>query len=89
MLRITPVIDGPHDVTLKLEGCIAAEWTAVLRDVCRCCLAQHRRVRLDFAQVTFIDRQGLAVLKELACEALTIVSCSTLVRELLEAAAIV
>jgi anti-anti-sigma regulatory factor len=83
MLRIT-ASETPTAVTLKLEGRIASAWVAELRNECQARLHGRRRLRLDFQHVTFVDRSGVLMLRELACPQLSIVNCPTLVREGLE-----
>jgi anti-anti-sigma regulatory factor len=83
MLRITAA-ETTRLVTLRLEGCIAAEWVAELRNECRRRLEDRRRLCLDFQHVTFVDRCGALMLRELACERLRIVNCPALVRETLD-----
>ena len=84
MLRITKVIDDGSRITLRLEGQLAADWVAEFETECRVALAQHARVRLDFTDVTFVDRRGASALERLACDKLDIVNCPGLIRELLE-----
>jgi anti-anti-sigma regulatory factor len=83
MLRIT-ASETPTLVTLRLEGRIAADWVAELKNECQRRLNGRRRLHLDFQHVSFVDRSGALMLQELACEQLRIVNCPTLVRESLE-----
>ncbi len=83
MLRIT-ASETPTVVTLKLEGRIANAWVAELRNECQARLQSQQRLQLDFQYVTFVDRSGALMLRELACPQLSIVNCPTLVREGLE-----
>ncbi len=59
MLRITN-IDTPQGRVLKIEGRLVASFADVLRDACR------QAAAIDLAWVTFVDRDGAAVLNELA-----------------------
>ena len=83
MLRITKLSQRGTDVTLKLEGRLASDWVTELETQCRHLLAEGRRVRLDFEDVTFVDARGARALNELACEELKVVNCRVLVGELL------
>jgi len=47
--------------------------------------ACDRPLRLDFQGVTFVDRAGALLLRELVGERIRIVNCPALVRESLEA----
>jgi anti-anti-sigma regulatory factor len=86
MLRITSLSADSTEVTLKLEGQIAAEWVIELERVCRELLVRYPVVRLDFQQVTFIDSSGARMFKRLPADRLNIVNCSTLIGEVLEIA---
>jgi anti-anti-sigma regulatory factor len=67
MLRITKAIDeNSSEVTLTLEGRLAAEWVALLESECLQCFNEHSKVRLEFAEVTFVDDDGSRMLRRLA-----------------------
>ncbi len=84
MLRITDHADaGTGKVVLTLEGGIAAEWVAALEHVCRDWLTRGQSVVLDMADVTFIDRKGVHLLRSLANLGVTISACPALIRDLL------
>ena len=58
-LRITREGGSRSRATLKLEGKVVAEWAALLERVCSDLLQSRRRVVLDLAGVTFVDRTGI------------------------------
>ncbi len=65
MLRITK-LSGPEPyITLRIAGRIASECVAVLERECTKLLHGGHRLRLDAAEVDFVDRAGVALLKEL------------------------
>ena len=65
MLRITK-LSGPEPyITLKIAGRIASESVTVLEQQCTELLHGGHRVRLDVAEVDFVDRAGVALLREL------------------------
>ena len=65
MLRITK-LSGPEPyITLKIAGRIASDCVAVLERQCTELLNSGHRVRLDAAEVGFVDRAGVALLREL------------------------
>ena len=69
MLRISKVIDqNPSGVTLKLEGRLATEWVELFEGECLQCLKVKRKVRLDFSDVTFVDDNGLKMLRSIAAK---------------------
>lgn len=63
MLRITTSREDVHEVCLKLEGKIVAQWAALLEDVCKVHLRQGKTVSLDCSAVDFIDAGGIAVIR--------------------------
>ncbi len=65
VLRITRISGQESLITLKIEGRIASECVAVLKRECVELLEDARRVRLDVAEVDFVDIDGVALLREL------------------------
>ena len=65
MLRITKVERQTGSVTLTVEGPIASEDTSLLERECARILRAGHRVRLDLAEVDFMDRTGVAALRKL------------------------
>lgn len=62
MLKITTIQETPQAVELRLDGKITAQWAALLDRVCRTHLDQRKAVRIDCANVDFIDAAGIKVL---------------------------
>ncbi len=83
MLRLTRTSLGTAEVVLKAEGQIVGDWVALLESECRELLATERSVALDLGDVSYLDRQGVRVLRELTRGSLTLVNCPPLVEELL------
>lgn len=83
MLRIEKVGEDAATVTLRLEGRVVAQWVAALEEECRRVLREPKRLILDFAGVTFIGRDGVAVLGKMRGERVQLANCSPFVRELL------
>ena len=83
MLRITK-LSGPEPyITLRIAGRIASESVAVLERQCTELLHGGHRVRLDAAEVGFVDRAGVALLKELLARGVEIEKGSLTVEYLL------
>ena len=66
MMRITRQQDG-ETITLKIEGCLAGEWTNEMR---RCWDevkndTRSRVIRIDLAEVNFIDVAGRELLAQM------------------------
>ena len=65
MLKITKVVTSTEKIILKLDGRVAGEWTELLRELGESVLAEGMRLTLDLKNVSFIDCEGIAVLKRL------------------------
>jgi anti-anti-sigma regulatory factor len=83
MLRIEKVGEDAATVTLKLEGRVVAQWVAALEEECQRVLRTAKRPILDFAGVTFIDRNGVAMLGKMNGGRVQVVNCSPFLRALL------
>lgn len=83
MLRIEKVGEDAASVTLRLEGRVVAQWVVALEDECQRVLQRSKRLILDVAGVTFIDRDGVAMLGDMNGKRLQVVNCSPFLRELL------
>ncbi|MGH8063904.1 MAG: STAS domain-containing protein [Candidatus Entotheonellia bacterium] len=84
MLCITRVAESPSHVTLKLEGRIVSAWVSVVERECLTVLQEKRQVILEVAEVTFIDRSGLEMLRRIISPQLQIINASALIEELLQ-----
>jgi len=82
MLRLTRTTRLPHEVILVLEGQIVAEWVGLLEEECLELLGTDRRVFLDLADVSYLDRRAVRLLRELAARSVTLINCPPLVDEL-------
>lgn len=65
MLRITTHANGTADRHLVLEGRLTGAWVGELRRIVREGAAGRRRFSLDLSAVTYVDADGLALLREL------------------------
>ena len=81
MLRIT-VHDRPPVLSLQLEGELAGPWVRELEECWRSALARRPEaiLRVDLADVTFIDESGKACLAALhrQCAELVAADCLTI-----------
>ncbi len=82
MVRLTRTTRLPHEVVLVVEGQIVAEWVGLLEEECRKLTGTDQRVLLDLAGVSFIDRRGARLLRDLAAQSVTLINCPPLVDEL-------
>ena len=84
MVRITVTDSGPDTITLLLEGQLIGDAVDELNSSCEQTLANGRRLILDVAGVSFIDRKGVALFHRLAARNVSIANCSGFVAELLK-----
>jgi ABC-type transporter Mla MlaB component len=89
MLKISRTDDAETSTqpTFKLEGQVRGRWVEELRRVCFEVLTSHDRLRLDLADVSFIDGAGLALFEELAERKATFMNCSMFAAEQLKGVA--
>jgi ABC-type transporter Mla MlaB component len=71
-------------MTLLLEGQLIGEAVDELNSSCEQALANGRRLILDLAGVSFIDRKGVALFHRLATRNVSTVNCSGFAAELLK-----
>src|SRR5262245_39386146 len=76
VLRITLEEGLRPRATLKLEGSLAGEWTALLERECTGLLRAWGALRLDLAGVGFVDRAGVGVLGRLSRAGAEIRGCT-------------
>lgn len=84
MLKITAIPEDNETVTLQLEGRIVREWVDEVRRECERSLAERSRVILDLSGVTFLDDQGIKLLKTLEGDCVRLSRCSTFLAALLK-----
>lgn len=82
MLRLTRTTRFPQEVVLVLEGQIVAEWVGLLEAECLELLGTNRELFLDLANVSYLDRRAVRLLRELAARSVTLINCPPLVDEL-------
>jgi anti-anti-sigma regulatory factor len=84
MVRISVTGSSLDAVSLLLEGQLIGEAVDELDSSCEQALANGRRLILDLAGVSFIDRKGVALFHRLATRNVSIVNCSGFVTERLK-----
>jgi hypothetical protein len=83
VVRISRTSETRDAVTLKVEGVLVAAWVPVLQGACAGHLGQRKRVELDFEDVSFIDREATAAVRQLIARGVAIRRATPLVRDLL------
>ena len=65
MLKITRVGLSKGEITFQLDGRVSGQWAELLRELGESVLEEGMRLTLDLKNVSFIDCEGIAVLKSL------------------------
>ena len=65
MLKITRVESLSQEITLQLDGSVTGQWVGLLREYAGSALKEGVRLTLDLENISFIDCEGLAVIKSL------------------------
>ena len=81
MLKISQAGSLNHCVTLKLEGRIVGPWVTELRRVCELLLAEDRELKLDLADVSYVDGGGVAALTAFKSSGAKLTNCSPFVEQ--------
>jgi len=71
-------------VTLKLEGRIVGQWVNELKKECKKYMDKRSKLSLDLFGVTFIDDQGIKMLRAMVGDQVDLIRCSLFLSELLE-----
>jgi anti-anti-sigma regulatory factor len=65
MIRISEASTGPEEVTLKLEGRLGDASVSDLEGTCERLIGEARRVVLDVASLSYVDRAAFRSLRRL------------------------
>ena len=84
MLKISQAGKTGQNFALKLEGRIIGPWVAELRLICETLLEHDRTMKLDLADVSFADTEGVALLTKLKSSGVMLVNSSPFVSEQLK-----
>jgi ABC-type transporter Mla MlaB component len=76
MLRISVERFANHHETLRLEGHLVGPWLGQLQLSCEQVLGESKRITLDLTAVSFVDRDGVALLRELKMRGVALINCS-------------
>ena len=87
MLKISQTGTPNHSVTFKLEGRVVGPWVGELRRICEPLLAEDRALRLDLAEVSYLDAEGVAALKGLRSRGVKLKNCSPFVEQQIKSSA--
>lgn len=65
MLKITSTVLSPHDIALRLDGRVAGQWVGLLRESAESALADGVKLTIDLQNISYIDCEGIALLRSL------------------------
>ena len=83
MLRVTRVHEGSATVRLRVEGRLTSVCGDELERACHRLLEEGKRVLLDFMEVSFIDRDGVEMLRRLLAHPVRVVNTTPLIDEVI------
>jgi ABC-type transporter Mla MlaB component len=81
MLKISQAGTSNHSTTLKLEGRVVGPWVEELRRICEPLLAENKTVKLDLAEVSYADADGVATLNSYKSRGVKLNNCSPFVEQ--------
>ena len=81
MLRISESPSSAGITTLRLEGRLSGPWVEEARRSCELYTGNGRRLNLDLAELSFVDREGIALLKTLGKGEVGFTNCSQFLKE--------
>jgi ABC-type transporter Mla MlaB component len=65
MLKITRAVLSEQEITLELDGRVTGQWAALLQDSAESVLNQGLTLNVDLKNISFIDCEGIAVIRNL------------------------
>ena len=74
--------------TVKLEGRVVGPCVTEVQTYCQRVLSQDLTLTIDMADVSFLDRSGVGLFKELMSQQVHLLNCSPFLNELLKSAAL-
>ncbi|MFY9221161.1 MAG: STAS domain-containing protein [Blastocatellia bacterium] len=83
MLRMTTIITDAQKVIFLLEGKIINPWVEEINKECQKHFSIYEKLILDVSQVSFVDEEGVKLLKNLIKDKVELVGCSLFLSKLL------
>ena len=65
MLKITRAVLSNQEITLQLDGRVTGQWVELLRETADSLLKEGMRLNVDLKNISFIDCEGIALIREL------------------------
>jgi len=83
MIKIT-ISTSDHAAVVRLEGRLAGQYVVEVRKSCEPFVAEDREVTIDVTGVSFVDRDGLALIRHLMGQGVHFANCSLFLAEQLK-----
>ena len=65
MLKITRAVLSEKEISLQLDGRVSGQWVGLLRETAESVLDEGVRLSLDLKNISFIDCEGIALIRNL------------------------
>jgi ABC-type transporter Mla MlaB component len=65
MLKITSTVQSQQETELRLDGRVSGQWVTLLRESAESVLADGLKLTIDLQNISYIDCEGIALLKNL------------------------
>ena len=65
MMNITRAVLSEREITLQLDGRVTGQWAALLQDSAESVLNEGITLNVDLQNISFIDCEGIAVIRNL------------------------
>ena len=65
MLKITTAVLSKQEITLQLDGRVTGQWVELLRESAKSVLDQGAMLNIDLKNISYVDCQGIALIKDL------------------------
>jgi len=85
MFRISELTPRNHSVTLRFEGRLVGPWVLEADEVCERLLSETPVLKLDLADLAYVDRTGAMLLLNLRARGVFLLNGSPFIEEQLKA----
>jgi hypothetical protein len=87
MLKVSVANAAGEEISFRLDGQITGLWVELLRGLCEATLQKGARIILEMKNVSFVDRDGIALLRSLAGRRVEILNALPFIAEQIAKAA--
>jgi anti-anti-sigma regulatory factor len=88
MVRISESGSSDGIQAIRLEGRVVGPCVAEVQTYCQRILSQGLTLTIDMAEVSFLDRKGVGLFRELIAQEVRLLNCSPFLNELLKPVAL-